>query len=363
MGNNKLNLQLREIDAIEIIGNDIPYQEGVLDILKGNSEIKILLLDEELIGEYKIEDFIEKVFEINKEIEIIFFLENENSPIRKFLERKGITKIYDMADYNEEDIKNYILEEKMQPNINTEIEELKKLIHREKGKNFLKNPKVIAISGNYGSGKSLITSLLGKSAKKSGIKTIIVDFDIINNSINTIFRIKKYKEYENRRDVECFITHISTNLDVFCGIDALFTEENKISFDKVEELMMKLKDKYDLILIDTSSETSLKFMKVVLANVDKIIFILEPNLLEIKKAESLLEIYVEDWEIYYKKIEILLNKVNTNSVDLDIVKEIFGKFKIIGKINFSFKFTELANDIREGDLGLNRYIKILEKIY
>ena len=51
-----------------------------------------------------------------------------------------------------------------------------------------------------------------------------------------------------------------------------------------------------------------------------------------------------------------------NSVDQDIVKEIFGRFKIIGKINFSFKFTELANNIREGDLRLNKYIKILEKI-
>ena len=103
-------------------------------------------------------------------------------------------------------------------------------------------------------------------------------------------------------------------------------------------------------------------MKVVLANVDKVIFLLEPNLLEIKKAEGLLEIYIEDWEIHPKKIEILLNKVNINSVDQEIVKEIFGSFKIIGKINFSFKFTELANNVREGDLGLNKYVKILEKI-
>ena len=149
---------------------------------------------------------------------------------------------------------------------------------------------------------------------------------------------------------------------MFCGIDALFTEENKISFEKVEKLISDLKDVYDLILIDTSSETTLKFMKVVLANVDKIVFLLEPNLLEIKKAENLLEIYIEDWEINPKKIEILLNKVNVNSVDQDVVKEIFGSFKIVGKINFSIKFTEFANNIREGDLGLNKYIKILEKV-
>ena len=66
-------------------------------------------------------------------------------------------------------------------------------------------------------------------------------------------------------------------------------------------------------------------MKIVLSQVDKIMFLIEPNLLEIKKAENLLEIYIEDWEVHPKKIDILLNKVNIHSVDQDIVKEIFGK--------------------------------------
>ena len=81
-----------------------------------------------------------------------------------------------------------------------------------------------------------------------------------------------------------------------------------IFYEKVENLISELRESYDLILIDTSSETVLKFIKVVLANVDKVIFLVEPNLLEIRKAENLLEIYVEDWEVHPKKIEILFNK-------------------------------------------------------
>lgn len=321
-----------------------------------------MILNEALIGEYEVKDFINKVFEINKEIEVIFIMEMENGRLRSFLEKKGISKIFLEDDFETEDITNSLLERKVKQDISFEIEELKKIVKKDQKKIFSKDCKVVAVAGNYSSGKSLITSLLGKSANRIGRKTVIIDFDIINSSINTIFRIKKYKVYENKGDVECFITHISSNLDVFCGIDALFTEENKISFEKVENLISDLKDIYDLILIDTSSETTLKFMKVVLANVDKIVFLLEPNLLEIKKAEGLLEVYVEDWEISPKKIEILLNKVNINSVDQDILKEIFGSFKIIGKINFSVKFTELANNIKESDLGLNKYIKLLEKI-
>lgn len=357
-----MNIKLRGNSQIEVIGNDIPYQDGVLDILKGNSEISVLILNEELLGEWDIKDFINRIFEINQEIEIIFLMEKENINLRKFLERRKIFKIFVNDDFEIEEIISQILEKRENSNLNLEIEELKNIIHQEKKKRFSKTSKVIAVTGSYGCGKSLITALLAKSAKKIGMKTVIIDFDIINNSIHTIFRIKKYKTYENKDDIEGFITHISTNLDVFCGIDALFTEENKISFEKVEKLLSDLKDNYDLILIDSSSETNLRFMKVVLANVDKIMFLIEPNLLEIKKAENLLEIYTEDWEIFPRKIEILLNKVNMNSVDQEVVKEIFGKFKIIGKINFSFKFTELANNIRESDLRLNKYVKILEKI-
>ena len=357
-----MNIKLRGHEEIEVLGNDIPYQDGVLDILKGNSEINLLILSEELLGEWEIKEFIDKILAINQKIEIVFLMEKENSNLRRFLERRRIFKIWIQDDFEIEDMLQQILEKKETTSFNLEVEQLKNIISQEKKKRWFKIAKVIAVTGPYGSGKSLVTALLAKSARKSGMKTVIIDSDIINNSIHTIFRIKKYKTYEEKGDIDSFITHISTNLDVFCGIDALFTEENRISFEKVEKMLLDLKEIYDFILIDSSSETSLKFMKAVLANVDKIIFLLEPNLLEIKKAENLLEIYTEDWEIFPKKINLLLNKVNMNSVDQDIVKEIFGRFKIIGKINFSFKFTELANNIREGDLRLNKYIKILEKI-
>lgn len=359
LGFNSVNLKMKEKKEVEVIGNDIPYQDGVLDILKENSEIDTLALNENLVGEYEIRDFIDKIIEINKNIEIIFFMENENYKLREYLEKKEISKIVIMSELKDDDIIKMILEVN---DLKKQIDNLSEIIKFKKNTKKLRISKVIAIAGNYGSGKSLITSLMGKAAKKNNLKTIIIDFDIINSSINTIFRIKKYKNYDNKDDIESFITHISNNLDVICGIDLIFNEENKISYEKVENLFFYLKDVYDLILIDSSSETYLKYMKVVFANIDNIIFLIEPNLLEIKKAERLLEIYIEDWEIYPQKIMILQNKVNVNSVDEKIVKEIFNRFKIIGKIDFSNKFTQFANDIRGEKFGLNKYINILEKI-
>ena len=362
LGINSLNSKLNEIDDIEVIGNDIPYQDGVLDILKENSEINILILHESLVGEYEIKDFINKIIEINKNLEIIIFLENENFRLRSFLEKKNVSKIFIDGEYGLNEVIQKILKSENK-NYNIEVDKLREMIDIDKNKKLFKiSSKVIAISGNYGSGKSIVTALLGRAGKKIKMKTIIIDFDIINNSINTIFRIQKYNSYNNSSNIENFITHISNNLDIFCGIDSLFTEKNKISYENVENLISELKDMYDLILIDTSSETILKFIKVVLANVDKIIFLVEPNLLQIKKAENLLEIYIEDWEVYPKKIEILFNKVNGNSIDSEILKEIFGKFKIIGHIKESDKFTEIANNIKSENFGLNKYIKILDKI-
>ena len=361
LGINSLNSKLKEDESIEVIGNDIPYQDGVLDTLKGNSEINVLVLHENLVGEYEIKEFINKIFEINNNIEIVVFMETENTRLRNYLEKKNISKIFVDGECGLNEIIYKILKDESK-NYNIEVEKLREMISTDKNKRIFKESKVIAISGNYGSGKSIITALLGQASKKEKLKTVIVDFDIINNSIHTIFRIQKNNLYDSNLNLDNFINHVSNNLDVFCGIDALFTENNKISYEKVENLISELKDLYDLILIDTSSETILKFMKTVLANVDKIIFLVEPNLLQIKKAEKLLEIYIEDWEVYPNKIEILFNKVNGNSIDDNILKEIFGNFKIVGKINESNKFTELANDIRNEGFGLNKYIKILEKI-
>ena len=58
---------------MKLFGNDIPYQEGVLDILKGNSDINIVILSELLIGDYEIRDFLNIINKINPYLEIIFF--------------------------------------------------------------------------------------------------------------------------------------------------------------------------------------------------------------------------------------------------------------------------------------------------
>lgn len=246
-----------------------------------------------------------------------------------------------------------------------EVEKLKNIIeiNKTEEKNNIKKIKknfneIIAITGNYGSGKSLTTALLGKASKQ--FKTIIIDFDVLNNSINTLFRVPKY----NKKPIELkdYIKKVNSKLHILCGIDIFFNEKNKISYEKIYNIFQELKQQYELILIDTSSETNLKYIKTILTNSDKILFLLEPNMIEIKKAKNLLDIYIKDWKLPIYKFKMILNKVNINSIDEAIVADLFDKIKIIGKINLSNRYTLLANNINLNGVGLSRYIRILNKI-
>ena len=57
----------------------------------------------------------------------------------------------------------------------------------------------------------------------------IIEMNCENSCCNRIQMTNK----SNAKNI--FITHINSNLDVFCGIDALFTEKNKINFEKVKQ--------------------------------------------------------------------------------------------------------------------------------
>lgn len=382
IGTNELNLRIREKNDYkfyEVIGNDIPYQEGVLDILKGNFEINTLILSESLPGEFDDKKFIKEIKRINPCLEIMYFLKDENNSLRNFLLENDVKKIFIDGENTIDEIWNSIKNDKN--NLNLEIEFLKKFIE-EKNVNLntdefvhklkiektakekiLKTPKVIGITGYFGCGKTLFTAMLAKSAGKMNLKTIIVDFDILNNSINNLFNISKYNRNINFSSIlEQHIVKINNNINIFTGIDELFNEKNKINFEKIKELLEKLKEKYDLILFDTSSETNLKYVKTLLVNIERIIFLVEPNLIEIKKSKELLEVYINDWEIPQYKFNLVLNKVNINSIDDEIISNLFDKIKIIGKINLSKKYTVLANNANSNIIDIKEYKNILRKI-
>ena len=126
--------------------------------------------------------------------------------------------------------------------------------------------------------------------------------------------------------------------------------------------MLSLKKEYDLIIIDTSSESLLDYTREILNISNSAIFISGANLLEIKKSIRLLEIYQKEWNIDKDMFNIIFNKFSKNSVDDDVLKELFRNYNILGKVRLN-EYYDVA--INKNDLDCKRIeddiIKINEK--
>lgn len=407
MGNENLNQKLKKENIFEIVTEDIQYQEGILELLEKDNEIDFLILNELLPGNIDIRKLIEKIKLNNSNIKIILFLEKKNEELENYLYAKGIFKIF---YHNQIEVKEMIeLIQNNSKNSNQEIkkkiDELKKiLLEKNKKENktnlFFKNnaknnkmnkfnnkneifknnsnkifnnnfhnnleskrKEIVCVSGTSGVGKSIFSINLAKSFMQEENKILIIDFDILNNSLHTILGIKKYPEKIKNRiknnnllneiKVEELIIKINSKIDLISGINLLFDSKYKISSIKIKNILLKLKEKYNLIIIDTSSECFFDYTKEIMKNSNYNIFITEANLLEIKKAKNLLNVYIQEWEIPQNNFNILFNKYDQNSIDISVLKHIFSGFSILGKLSNNSQYNLIINKNSKKQLEKN----------
>ena len=412
--NSELNDKLKMINEFNILTNDIQYQDGIFEILENKKEIDYLILSEFLPGKYEIKKLIEKIKEKNNYIKIILILENKKEEIENYLYAKGIYKIFynnqiglnDIinllkSDFNEnekiiqelENLKNILIKNNIEINSNenlinnkkekTDIEKsniknkiIKILNSKNKEKNkIIKNKKIISILGTGGVGKSIVTVNIANILKEDNNKILIIDFDILNNSLHTILGVNKYPEkiknkiqnnslINNKINTKELIIKINKNIDLISGINLLFDSKYKISSLKIQSILEELKDYYDYIIIDNSAECFFEYTKNIIINSDFNIYIFEPNLIEIKKAKRLLEIYNKEWNIEKNKFNLLINKYNKYSIKDKTIKNIFSDYKILGKINFNEKYNYLINKNYKKNKIIKKEInKDYEKIF
>lgn len=140
IGNEILNKKLKKENDFEVIIEDIQYKEGIIEYLEKESNIDFLIISELLPGNIEIKELIEKIKNINSNIEIILFLENKNTELENYLYAKGIYNIF----YNNQiEIKEIIklINENKNIEINNELKEIKQML-LEKQKNKINNKKI-----------------------------------------------------------------------------------------------------------------------------------------------------------------------------------------------------------------------------
>lgn len=387
LGDPILNNELKKYKEFQIMINDIQYQEAIIEFLEIEKNIDYIILNEILPGTISIEEVINKIKMNNENIEIIIILEKENKELEKFLYSRKIYNIFYNNKVEINDIIKLLKNKKINNNIKLEkdVELLKNIIlkdnninrkikfNNESRKKIKSKNKIFCILGNSGVGKSIFSVCFSNYLKNKKNKILIIDFDILNNSIHTIFGIKKYSKEVKEKIVEKNINNsnitikdliikANKNVDLLTGIDILFNSEEDINEIEMLEIINKMKKEYDYIIVDTSSECFFKYNKILIENSDRNIFLVEANLLEITKARRLLDMYKNNWKINFNKIKIIINKYNKNSVDEKIIKEIFCEYEVLGKMKMRNLYNYIINKNNKNLYYSREEIKEYKKI-
>ena len=230
--------------------------------------------------------------------------------------------------------------------------------------------EVISILGPNGIGKSVFSILFAKTMESK--KSIIIDFDILNNSLHTIMGVKNYEAkikrkiksndlITNKNILNKSILHTNLKIDLLPAINVILDPNYKLSNKKMKNVIDELKNIYDLIIIDTSSDTFFDYTREMINCSNKAIFISGANILEVRKSERLLDIYNKDWNIENEKINIVFNKCTKKSLDDNLLREIFNKYNILGKIQLSDYYDLVVNKNMTEQSTLQKEIENIKK--
>ena len=180
VNNPKLNEELKKENNIKIIGIDIQYKEGILELLENNKEIDYIIIDEKLPGEIQFDILIEKISEKNKKIKIIILIKKENKE-KINIKNKNLIKIYYEKEINLYKLKNY-----------NNLENISE-------KNNIKNrSKIINFFGESQVGKSLTILNISNFLSNQNYKVLIIGLNSEKNFFNMNFKLK-IKNIENKK--------------------------------------------------------------------------------------------------------------------------------------------------------------------
>ena len=246
---------------------NILYREAILDILKKNKNIDVIIISEKIPGDIDFIRLIKQIKKINIRIKIIIILYDKK--MEKELIKLKIEKIYYYNIFNINKLIKEIKQEKVQ-NIKEEKNIKDKLIkiirNRIKKENIKENKNnVICIYGKNKIDRKIIELMIIKKLSKKKKKFIKRDLKI--NSKNLKKEIEKtIEKYQNYK-------YILFNINYkFKQIEKLDIENKYINIIAVEnnkknllELNKNINKKINLVIIDyEENNVSKYFYKIIL---------------------------------------------------------------------------------------------------
>ena len=360
------------------IEKDIPYQEGIIEVMKRES-FDTAIVSSDLVGDYDKYIFIEKLREISTNTKIIVIVGEIEDNYRSFLYSKGIYHILTDGKSFMEDLLIAIEDDEYrQEDPEMKVKSVAKENNRFNRKNQFKEhlqlkfqrQQIFAFAGIGSSGKTTITTQFSKIlAKNTNARILLMDLDIINAGLNKVLGVNKAPEKpgyilspdknaslnymidaidKKKFNANIFDRYIVkskqySNLDVLTGNTSLYVCKNILSSEYYSRILENAKTIYDYIIIDTSGNIFLDSMQFSLLNATKIFIICEGNYISIERTIRLLTELFPVWGVSDKKIQIVINKYSKNSLNKTTINEVFKKYPIAGYISFSEVYEENLN--------------------
>lgn len=391
MGNDVLNNELRKYAKYDVVLEDL-FCQDVLITKMSKYEADTIIISGLLQGQWDLEEFIEKIRSKSSAARIIVVTDEIDASTRKILEANNVLDIFidstveiadilDAIDREETIRKKYEMlgESAVEYDVSSPVEKVEKMEKVQIKENIVlekmvQKQEVITVSGIPGAGKSTVAVNFCKVlSQKSDSKILLIDLDTLNGNIDEMLQISKIPQniemsidddkrsginyaveliMKNRFDSNVFDELVvnANGFDVLTGNTSLHYCQNVLQEEYYDKLLKCAKEKYDFIVIDTSSNIFLDSTKWALREASKVLFVTEGNFLSLKKMQQFIHVITNIWGVWKHKIEIIVNKKYKNDIENEVISRVTDGLKIIGEI----KLNE--------EINANSYEKMLSNI-
>lgn len=368
MGNETLNKELCRYAKFELCEEDLFYQEAVLTELE-QSNYDALVLSGLLQGEFEISEFVRQIRNQSSALRIVIVTDEVTGAFKRKMAELNVVDVFEDSTVSIEEIidalerEESFLEKRERKTANSYITKKEEKVVapvNEVPREYVATQKqeVIVVTGTSGAGKSTAAVNFSRMlSKKTRAKVLLIDLDTLNGNIDEILDIHRVPQNvkivldENKKcglnyaveliNKNRFDTNIldelvikSGNLDVLTGNTSLHYCQNVLSKNHYAKILEAAKEKYDFIIIDTSSNIFLDSLKWAVQIASRILFVTEANYLSMKKSTQLLNVFVTNWNVWKEKIKIVVNKENAQTLGADVVEQILEDYELIGKIKY-----------------------------
>ena len=320
LNNPQINQLLKQRNEYEVISKDIQYREAIIEILEKNKNIDTIIINSKIPGKIKLEKLVKHIKEINKKIEIIIILKNNEKKQYDNLKEIGLKKVYQLKNINYSIIFNILKNEKISNKENIKNNNLNKNI----------NKKIILICGEELDKNDLI------------IKTIIKY--LINKKILII-------NINNNKNIN---VNYSQNIKIKNYYYNNFKIKNK---NEIKNFLDKEKKKFDIIFIRIKNCKNRTFFKQIIMQTTDIIIYTNENLLGIKDLNQFIIKYANSFSEQKNSLHIVGNKVNLYSISAKIYIHVLD----CSLKKYSININKISKNHKTNIINFNK-IKLIIKI-